>query len=59
MSVMADQLTRVEVEEALANMLARARREFAVIGTRTAPSAWDIRHAALDHLLREWEKAGA
>lgn len=53
-----DQRTsRAELEEALASLVHRARREFAVVGTPLAPTPWDRRHASINALLDEWQGA--
>lgn len=45
-----------EVTEALAHLLARARREFAVVGTPEHPTPWDIVHRQIDEALDDWER---
>jgi hypothetical protein len=42
---------RAALIEALHNMNARAKREFAVVGTPRIPTPWDRRHRALNDLL--------
>lgn len=50
--------TRMEITEALAHLSRRAAREFPKVGTITAPTPWDLRHAAIDELLDELERVG-
>ena len=42
---------RAALIEALTNMTARAKREFAVVGTPLMPTPWDRRHVAINDLL--------
>ena len=44
---------RAALIEALLNMNARAKREFAVVGTPLHPTPWDRRHNALNDLLTQ------
>jgi hypothetical protein len=51
MTTVDTELERAALIEALANMCARAKREFAVVGTPLRPTPWDRRHHALNDLL--------
>jgi hypothetical protein len=47
--------TREDLTEALRYLCHAARREFPVVGTPRAPTAWDRRHAAINELLSNLE----
>lgn len=53
-----DQTTRAEIADVLATANYEAKRKPHVLGV-VGPSAWDIAHDLLDHLLADWEQAPA
>lgn len=55
-AIMADEPTRLEVEEFITNLNAFTKRQPHILG-RTAPSDWDRAHQRLDKALGIWEQA--
>lgn len=49
--------TPLEIAEALTNLAHRAAREFPVVGTTDTPTPWDLRHATINDLLDELDRA--
>lgn len=54
-----DQTTRAEIAGVLAEANWHAKRKPHVVGDETLPTAWDVAHDLLDHLLTDWERADA
>lgn len=50
-------VTRADAEEALGHLCQRAKREFPVVGSPEHPTPWDIRHAAINRHLTDWQHA--
>lgn len=46
-----DEADRAQITEAITHLGQRASREFPVVGTPEHPSAWDMRHRAINELL--------
>lgn len=49
--------TRAEITEALGFQVHRAKREVPRCGTARYPTPWDRRHATIDRLLDDLERA--
>ena len=54
-----DETTRAELVSALANVCERAKRIPHAIGTADLPTEWDRRHAQIDQLLDDLDRAPA
>lgn len=52
-----DSTSRAELEEALTNLAAHARRQVRVLDVAGLPSAWTKAHARIDALLVDWQAA--
>ena len=49
--------TPIELHEALTNLAHRAAREFPKVGSTDVPTPWDLRHATINDLLDELDRA--
>lgn len=52
-----DETSRDDLAEALANLVAYAKRQQYILGDAEHPSRWDRSHQRIDQLLTEYEAA--